>query len=272
MTNIAFIGAGNMNRAIIVGLIEHGTKPGQIMVTNPSPEKRLALADDYGIKQTSDNIVASQFADIIVLGVKPHLIGQVCEQIASQLDISNKCFISIAAGCTITQIHSALGGPHAVVRAMPNTPSQLGLGMTGLFASSAVNQRQRSTADQLMNAVGKVMWLTSEAQIDDIIAVSGSGPAYFFLFMEAMQQQARELGFSEQDSRLLVQQTALGAAQMVCQNTCSIAQLRSNVTSKGGTTAAALQQFNQDGLPQLVTNAMNAALQRAQQMAQNNAK
>ena len=195
-----------------------------------------------------------------------------CQQIAGQLDVSNKCFISVAAGCAIAQIHSALGGPHAVIRAMPNTPSQLGLGMTGIFASPAVNPQQRSTADQLMRAVGEVLWLTSEAQIDHVTAGSGSGLAYFFLLMEAMQQQARELGFSEQDSRLLVQQTALGAAQMVCKNTDSITELRSKVTSKGGTTAAALQQFNQDGLPQLVTNAINAALQRAQQMAQNNAK
>lgn len=272
MNKLAFIGGGNMNRAIISGLVGQGVKSDNIMVANPSPAKRLALAKDYGIRQTHDNIEASQFADIIVLGVKPHLIADVCREIAAQVDISNKCFISVAAGCALAQIHDALGGEYAVVRAMPNTPSHLGLGMTGLFASSAVTQSQHDMADKLMAAVGKVLWLSSEAQIDHIIAVSGSGPAYFFLFMEAMEQQALQLGFSAENSRLLVQQTALGAAQMVCQNTLPIAELRGNVTSKGGTTAAAIAQFNQDNLPQIVTNAMNAALQQAQQMAQNNAK
>lgn len=270
MNKIAFIGAGNMNRAIIVGLINNGTAPENIMVSNPSPEKRLALAEEFGIRQTADNLEAADFAPTIVLGVKPHLIADVCKQIKQDIDISDKCFISIAAGCTMAQIQSALGEEKSVIRTMPNTPSQLGLGVTGLFASLQASTAQRNTAETLMKAVGIVMWLDQEKQIDDIIAVSGSAPAYFFLFMEIMEQHAQTLGFSAQDSRRLVQQTALGAAQMVCQNDDSIAQLRENVTSKGGATQAALNQFYQGDLSQLVTKAMDAALHRSQEMAQNN--
>ncbi|WDE10669.1 pyrroline-5-carboxylate reductase [Thalassomonas haliotis] len=270
MNKIAFIGAGNMNRAIIAGLINNGFAPDNIIVSNPSPEKRLALAEEFAIHQTQDNLEAANFAPTIVLGVKPHLIAGVCQQIRQNLEISEKCFISIAAGCTMAQIQAALGGGQSVIRTMPNTPSQLGLGVTGIFASAEVSESERAIADEMMKAVGIVMWLDQEKQIDDIIAVSGSAPANFFLFMEIMEQHAQTLGFSAEDSRKLVQQTALGAAQMVCQNDDSIGQLRENVTSKGGATQAALNQFYQGDLSQLVTKAMDAALQRSQEMAQNN--
>ncbi len=270
MTKIAFIGAGNMNRAIIIGLINNGVPSTTIMVSNPSPEKRIALGYEFGILQTGDNLEAAAFADVIVLGVKPHFIADVCQQISQAMDISGKCFISVAAGTTIEQIQTALGGKFPVVRTMPNTPSQLGLGMTGIMASPEVSQAQKDITDTLMKAVGKVIWLEQEAQIDDVICVSGSAPAYFFLFMEAMEKQAQTLGFSAEDSRMLVQQTALGAAQMVVENDLPIAQLRSNVCSKGGTTQAAVDQFISDDIQQIVTNAMNAALHRAKEMAQDN--
>ena len=267
MNKIAFIGAGNMNSAIILGLINNGYEPKNIMVSNPSPEKRIALSEQFGILQTEDNIIAAEFADVIVLGVKPHLIEQVCAQIASQVTIDNKCFISVAAGTTMAQIQAALGKNKAVIRSMPNTPSQLGLGVSGAFASPQVTDEQRAFADQLMKATGIVKWLENEAEIDHIIAVSGSGPAYFFLFMEAMQAEAERLGFSQKEARELVQQTALGAANMVAENDISIAQLRENVTSKGGTTQAALNTFTEGGLPKLVSNAMQSAIARAKEMA-----
>jgi pyrroline-5-carboxylate reductase len=269
MHNLAFIGAGNMCRAIVHGLINHGTNPSSIMVSNPSAEKRVAMAQQFGITQTDDNIAAAGFADIIFLCVKPHLIGAVCAQLAENIEMSGKCVMSVAAGTTMHQMEQALGADAAIIRAMPNTPSQLGLGVTGLYANANVAQAQKTAAEQLMRAVGIVLWLESEAKIDDIICVSGSGPAYFFLFMEAMEQQARALGFSEHDSRQLVQQTALGAAQMVINNDIPISQLRANVTSKGGTTQAAITSFVDDGLSHLVTKAMNCALHRAQEMAQN---
>jgi pyrroline-5-carboxylate reductase len=270
MTKIAFIGAGNMNGAIISGLVKTGFPADNIIVSNPSPEKRQALQQQFGIKETSDNIEAANFADFIVLGVKPHLIADVCKIISQKTDISNKCFISVAAGCTVAQMQAALAKPCAIIRTMPNTPSQLGLGVTGLYADKNVSSQQKQFTEKLMSSVGIIKWLNTEAEIDHIIAVSGSAPAYFFLFMEAMEKNALALGFSAQESRELVQQTALGAAQMVVNNDISISQLRANVTSKGGTTNAAINSFIDDGLEQIVTNAMNSALHRAKEMAQNN--
>lgn len=267
MKKIAFIGAGNMARAIIIGLINSGVAAKNIIVANPSPEKRVILANEFGVQQTSDNIEAAKFADIIVLSVKPHFICDVCQQLSSILDITNKLFVSVAAGTTVAQIQQALNHQVALVRVMPNTPSQLGLGMSGLFASKEVNSEQKAASDKLMSAVGKVIWLETEDKINDIIAVAGSAPAYFFLFMEAMEKQAQILGFNAQESRMLVQQTALGAAQMVEHNTAAISTLRENVTSKGGTTFAALEQFRSDGLEKIVSNAMNAAITRAEEMA-----
>jgi pyrroline-5-carboxylate reductase len=167
-------------------------------------------------------------------------------------------------------MQKALNKPCAIIRTMPNTPSQLGLGVAGLYADKHVNSQQKQVAEELMSSVGIVKWLNTENEIDNIIAVSGSGPAYFFLFMEAMEKQALALGFSVQESRELVQQTALGAAQMVANNDIPISELRAKVTSKGGTTNAAINSFIDDGLEQIVTNAMNSALHRAKEMAQNN--
>lgn len=271
MTTIAFIGAGNMARAIIIGLVDSGVNPKTIMVSNPSAEKRLALAKEYGVLQTSDNIEAVKFANTVVLSVKPYLIAEVCQQISAAISIDDKTFISIAAGTTVMQIQQALGGAYPVIRVMPNTPSQVGLGMSGLFASTEVSDQEKLFSEKIMNAVGKTIWLSTEAQIDDIIAVAGSAPAYFFLFMEAMENKAQQLGFSAQESRMLVQQTALGSAQMVEKNSGSIAQLRQNVTSKGGATQAALKQFTDDGLENLVAKAMDAAITRAKEMAKESA-
>ncbi len=266
MTNIAFIGAGNMNAAIILGLLNSGMPANNIIVTNPSPEKRQALSTKYGIKETANNIEAVKFADMIVLGVKPHLIRTVCSEF-SALDLSEKCFISVAAGTPVAQIQSALQNNPAVIRTMPNTPSQLGLGITGAFASAEVSEEQKAIADNLLKAVGEVVWLENEAKINNITAISGSGPAYYFLFMEAMETMAKSYGFNEEQSRLLVQQTALGAANMVVKNDISISQLRENVTSKGGTTQAALNSFTEGGLIELVEKSMNAAVSRAEEMA-----
>ena len=267
MNKIAFIGAGNMARAIIIGLVNSGVSAQNIIVANPSPEKRVNLANEFGVQQTSDNIKATEFADIIVLCVKPHLICGVCQQLSSTFDISNKLFISVAAGTTVDQIQQALNINVALVRVMPNTPSQLGLGMSGMFASKEVSASQKAASDKLMSAVGKVIWLETEDKINDIIAVAGSAPAYFFLFMEAMEKQAQALGFTAEESRMLVQQTALGSAQMVEHNKAPISTLRENVTSKGGTTFAALEQLRHDGIDKMVKNAMNAAIARAEEMA-----
>lgn len=268
MNKVAFIGAGNMNSAIILGLINNGFSAQDIIVSNPSPQKRQQLAKEHGINETASNIEAAQFADVIVLGVKPHFIESVCQEISNEINAQEKCFISVAAGTTIAQIQAALKSESSVIRVMPNTPSQLGLGVSGAFASKQVTKEQEQFADQLMQATGIVKWLQSESEIDYITAISGSGPAYFFLFMEAMATEAVRLGFSEQDAREIIQQTALGAANMVVKNDIPIAQLRENVTSKGGTTQAALKAFTDGDLPHLVSNAMQAAIARAKEMAQ----
>jgi pyrroline-5-carboxylate reductase len=267
MKRVAFIGAGNMARAIIIGLVNSGVTPSDIMVANPSPEKRLALANEFGVMETNDNLKATTFADLVVLSVKPHFICDVCEQISQGCNIDGKLFISVAAGRTVEQIQTALAVKAPLVRVMPNTPSQLGFGMSGLFASSEVNDEHKAASAKLMSAVGKIIWLPTESKINDIIAVAGSAPAYFFLFMEAMEKQAKVLGFTEEESRMLVQQTALGAAQMVAHNDVAISTLRENVTSKGGTTHAALEQFKHDGIEKMVKNAMSAAISRAEEMA-----
>jgi len=274
MNKIAFIGAGNMARAIIIGLVNSGVDAKNIMIANPSPEKRLLLAEEFGVQQTDDNIKAATFADVIVLSVKPHFIGDVCQKISQAINIDNKLFISVAAGRTVEQIQQALASAkekdkqsYPIVRVMPNTPSQLGLGMSGLFASPEVSTAQKAVSEKIMTAVGKIIWLETETKINDIIAVAGSAPAYFFLFMEAMEHKAIKLGFTKEESRMLVEQTALGAAQMVAQNKDEISTLRENVTSKGGATFAALEQFRSDRLEEMVENAMNAAIHRAEEMA-----
>lgn len=267
MKKIAFIGAGNMNSAIISGLVSNGFDASSIMVSNPSSPKRIALQDSLGINQTDSNLEATKFADVIVLGVKPLLITEVCQQLGENLDLTNKCFISVAAGCPLKQIEDALNQTCCVIRTMPNTPTQVGFGVTGMFANSETTQEAKSFTTTLMSSVGIVKWLDSEEQIDHIIAVTGSAPAYFFLFMEAIEKQARAYGFSEEDSRALVQQTALGAAKMVTENELPIRTLRENVTSKGGTTQAAISAFSEGGLEELVTNAMTSALNRAKEMA-----
>lgn len=271
MNKIAFIGAGNMNGAIISGLVKKGYTPQDIMVVAPSEGKRKALSDSLNILHSASNIEAAKFADYIVLGVKPHIISSVCEEIQAQVDISQKCFISVAAGCPVAQMQNALVKPTSIIRTMPNTPSQLGLGATGMFASELVTAEQKEVAQTLMAAVGITKWVDEEKNMDVITSISGSGPAYFFLFMEAMQNKAKALGFSEQDSRELVQQTALGAAQMVIQNDLPISQLRENVTSKGGTTQAALNSFVASDLTEIVDKAMQCAIDRAQEMARDNA-
>jgi pyrroline-5-carboxylate reductase len=271
MTKIAFIGAGNMNGAIIRGLVQQGVEAQSIIVSNPSPEKRVALANELGIQHTNSNIEAANFADYVILGVKPHYISDVCQELVdnvSQDKLKTICFLSVAAGFPIEKMQQVLGEKSAIIRTMPNTPSQLGFGMTGLFANANVTPVQATQAEKLMQAAGEVVWVDSEEKINEITAVSGSGPAYFFLFMEAMEKQAKAFGFSDEISRKLVQQTAIGAANMVVTNSeLEISQLRANVTSKGGTTHAALTTFIDDGLTELVSKAMNSALDRAQEMA-----
>lgn len=265
---LAFIGAGNMSRSLISGLIRSGYPASHITAANPSRPKLDALAADFGIHITQNNLEAATQAEAIVLAVKPQMMaGMLSELLAAGADFSGKLLISIAAGISVNRLEQMAGGHANIVRTMPNTPSLLGLGMTGLYAGAAVAQADRDYCQQVMEAAGKTLWVAEEDGINQIIAAAGSAPAYFFLFMEAMAKQAEQSGFSANEARLLVQQTALGAANMVAANPhLSLGQLREQVTSKGGTTAEAIRSFNDNGLEPLVANAMQAAVARAREL------
>ncbi|WP_354625393.1 pyrroline-5-carboxylate reductase [Psychromonas sp. MME2] len=265
---ITFIGAGNMATSIISGLVKDGYPSDLICASEPNIANTQKLADKYAVKTSQDNNQATQWADVIVLSVKPQIMPAVCQDLAEQgIDFSQKLIISIAAGISVQRLHSLLGENSAIVRTMPNTPSLLKKGMTGLFASQQVTDADKAFAGELMAAVGETLWVEDEAMINAVIAASGSSPAYFFLFMEAMQEKAMEMGFTEQQARLLVQQAALGSAEMVKENSeISLATLRENVTSKGGTTAEAVRTLNELTLKETVAKAMQAAADRGVEM------
>lgn len=265
---IAFIGAGNMTSSIISGLISSEYPSNLITASNPSPGKLDVLKEKFAINTTQDNHQAAQQAEVIILAVKPQLMEQVCDDLADAVDLSGKLFISIAAGIKVDRLLQMLKGQHALVRTMPNTPSSLGKGMTGLYADASVSEQDRGFADFVMSMVGETTWVDKEQDIDIVIATAGSSPAYFFLFLESMQNEAIRLGFDKDQSRLLVQQAMLGAAEMVCHNPqLELSELRAQVTSKGGTTAAAIESFQSSGLGEIVSTAMQAAINRANEMS-----
>ncbi|SIO42168.1 pyrroline-5-carboxylate reductase [Salinivibrio sp. ES.052] len=264
--SLSFIGAGNMARSIIAGLVDAGYPASAITASSPSAHPQDALATQYGIQTTTDNLRACQQADVIVLAVKPQLMAQVLSDL-SDVDWSSKMVISIAAGINVERLNQMAGTSLNLVRVMPNTPSLVGKGMSGLYASQGVTQRDQDYASSLMKAVGEVCWVDNEASINGVIAAAGSAPAYFFRFMEAMQQEAIRQGFTDQQARQLVQQAALGAAEMVAANSDTpLGELREQVTSKGGTTAEALRVFDQHKISDIVAHAMQAAVSRAEQM------
>lgn len=264
---LAFIGAGNMSRSLISGLIQAGYPASAIMAANPSTGKLTQLASDFGIHTTQDNNHAVAWAEVIVLAVKPQLMAEMLSAIPNVGSaLAGKLLISIAAGMPVARL-TELSGQTRIIRTMPNTPSLLGLGMTGLYAGATVEQSDRDYAQLMMQAVGKTLWVNTEDGINQVTATAGSAPAYFFLFMQAMAEQAVQFGLNEADARLLVQQTALGAANMVAANPeVSLSELRAQVTSKGGTTAQAIAHFQAQGLQQLVADAMTAALTRAREL------
>jgi pyrroline-5-carboxylate reductase len=265
---LAFIGAGNMSRSIIAGLIQAGYPAGRIIAANPSRPKLDELADQFGIRITQNNAEAAREADVIVLAVKPQLMAAMLEALVAELgSLAGKLLISIAAGIKVERLQEMAGGHSRIIRTMPNTPSLLGLGMTGLYAPSGIEQADRDFAEQMMQAVGKTLWVAQESGINGVIAAAGSAPAYFFLFMQGIAEEAEAMGFSPEQARLLVQQTALGAAAMVEQNPeLSLQALREQVTSKGGTTAEAVKTFQEQGLKPLTARAMQAAVTRAAEM------
>ena len=260
---ISFIGGGNMARALIGGLIAQGWQPGDIGVVELDADKRKQLQTEYGIA-VSDQLPSVAMADIVVLAVKPQQLRDIAIFLGSLL--RNQLVISVAAGIRSADLIRWLGGYNAVIRVMPNTPAQIRAGVSALFAAPGVSAQQRKQADDILTAVGTTVWLDEESQMDAVTAVSGSGPAYVFYFIEAMQQAARELGLSAEQARDLSLQTFLGASQLALQSVETPDVLRAQVTSKGGTTERALLSMETYGIKAAIVQALHAAADRSREM------
>ena len=264
---IAFIGAGNMAGALIGGLLADGVPAQNLIAADPSAEKCHALESATGIRTTADNNTAVTQADIVVLAVKPQVLQQVAREIATQVQQSAPLVVSIVAGVRCDTLSTWLGDGVALIRTMPNTPAMIQCGATALFATAHVSDQQREQAESLMRAVGLTQWVEDEALIDAVTAISGSGPAYFFLVIEAMEAAGRQLGLSAETAHLLTLQTALGAARMALESSETPATLRERVTSPGGTTERALGILEDGGIRDLFARALAGARERSVELS-----
>jgi len=266
---IAFVGGGNMAASLIGGLRAQGIPASVIRASDPGTDRRTELEATHGIRAFADNAQAIAGADLVVLAVKPQVMQAVCRDLAAHLQ-ANQLIVSIAAGINCASLQAWLGEqtPRSIVRSMPNTPSLLRQGVSGLFANDQVTDTQKQQAEQLLSAVGLALWLDKESLIDAVTAVSGSGPAYFFLMIEAMTAAGERMGLPRDTAAQLTMQTALGAARMACENDLEAAELRRRVTSPNGTTEAAIKAFQAGGFESLVEQAMAAAAQRSAELAE----
>jgi pyrroline-5-carboxylate reductase len=264
---IIIIGAGNMGASLIGGLIKHGHPKDKIYATDPDQSKIDSIQQQFGINVTQDNQAAMLHADVVILAIKPQVFAEVLIPLVQVVQAKKPLIVSIAAGVQVATIDRLLGGNLAIIRAMPNTPALIGLGATGLYANQTTTDAQCKTGESILNAVGITIWVSSEPLIDTVTALSGSGPAYFFLIMESLQNAAVELGLSPSDAYTLTLQTALGAAQMACTSQSSLAQLRKNVTSPGGTTEKAISILEQNQIRELFLNALKGAKSRSEELA-----
>ena len=262
--NICFIGGGNMAQALIGGLISRGLPPTRITVSDPVEKVRLLLAEK-DVCVTDDNIAAIHDADIVLFAVKPQVLASVLKPLKGLFE--GKLVMSIVAGAEIATITTLLATDR-IVRVMPNTPALVQTGAHGLYATDAVDSKDRELASQVLAATGLTLWVNSEAQIDAVTAVSGSGPAYFFYMMESMIRAGKNLGLDEKVATALTLQTALGAAQMAITSSNTPAELRKNVTTPNGTTQAALEVFDRAQISQNIQAALAAAQKRSQELAQ----
>jgi pyrroline-5-carboxylate reductase len=269
---LAFIGGGNMAAALIGGLIKRGVPPSHLVVADPSEDQRRRLAQNYGVGQTADNADAVRGAEVVLLAVKPQQMRAVALGLAPHLNTmpgldSRPLVISVAAGIPHAALARWFGPAVPVVRTMPNRPALNGFGATGLYAPESVGAAHRALAESIMAAVSATVWVDHEGQMDTVTALSGSGPAYFFLFMEALQAAAHERGLPQEIAHRLTLETAFGAAEMARHSSDSLATLREQVTSKGGTTAAALAVLDAAGLRSIVAHAVAAADRRSAELA-----
>ncbi|OCA09077.1 pyrroline-5-carboxylate reductase [Acinetobacter pittii] len=263
-SNICFIGGGNMAQALIGGIISRGLPPTRITVSDPVEQIRQLLQEKE-VHVTQDNVAAIKNADVVVLAVKPQVLATVLRPLKGLL--SDKLVISIIAGAEIQTISNLIDS-NRIVRVMPNTPALVQTGAHGIYANDVVGTSDRELTSQILAATGLTIWVNSEAQIDAVTAVSGSGPAYFFYLMESMIRAGKNLGLDEKVATALTLQTALGAAQMAITSSNTPSELRKNVTSPNGTTQAALEVFDRAQISQNIQSALAAAQKRSQELAQ----
>jgi pyrroline-5-carboxylate reductase len=264
---IGFIGGGNMASSLISGLIASGHAPEQIWVSDINPDTLTSLANGLNVNTSANNADIVNAVDVVVLAVKPQGLSAVAQGVAELVQQKKPLVVSIAAGVNQNSLSNWLGADTAIVRCMPNTPALVLTGATALHANAKVSAVQHNLAESILRAVGIALWVESEAELDAVTAVSGSGPAYYFLLMEAMEKAALDMGLSLGTARLLVQQTALGAAKIALESAGSPEDLRRQVTSPGGTTQQAIETFEQGGFTELVSKALHAARDRSIEMS-----
>ena len=264
---LVFIGGGNMAHALINGLLSDGTPPDSIIVAEPNAERRELLAANLGIRTRNDNHGAAREADVLILADKPQVLESVARDLSPIVRQRSPLCLSIAAGVSHATLQQWLGEDVPLVRTMPNTPAMIQAGATGLYASHKVSDEQKDQAERIMRSVGLTQWVEDESLMDAVTAVSGSGPAYFFLIMEAMEDAARKMGLPAETAHLLVLQTSLGAARMALENQNDLADLRQSVTSPGGTTERAIQSFEQNGIRGVIEQALGAARDRSVELS-----
>ena len=262
------IGGGNMGRAIAAGLIDKAYERSRIEIVEPDTDRAASLRESLGVECYESYAQISQSADVIILAVKPQIMREVTMELARSLDTirNSVLIISIAAGITSDQIDNWLGGGLKVVRVMPNTPAMVGAGASALYANAAVDVDGRASAEEILGAVGITVWVEKESDIDAVTALSGSGPAYFFLILEALEAEAVALGLQSDTARKLAIQTALGSAMLAAQSSHDPKELRRQVTSPGGTTERAIEVLLANELPQAFSAALQAAYQRAKEL------
>lgn len=264
---IGFIGAGNMARSLAGGLLNSGWSVERLIISDPDVNQRRGAEKALGIKTLANNGELAATADVLVLAVKPQVLKSVAEEIAATIQKKRSLVVSIAAGIRINDIERWLGGNLPVVRGMPNTAALIGSGATGLFANPRVTHDQKDTAESILRTVGVTVWVKNEALIDAVTAISGSGPAYFFLVMEVLEKAAIKNGLDPETARLLTLETAYGAAKMALEGGEEPAQLRKRVTSPGGTTEKAVQVLEAGRIEGIFDDAVMAAVQRARELA-----
>ncbi len=263
---IGFIGGGNMASSLLNGLIASGHAEDKLWVSDTNPDVLNHLSTKFNIHLCENNSQLAEAVDVVVLAVKPQIMHAVADSLASAMT-DRPLIISIAAGINQASLAKWLGSELAIVRCMPNTPALVRMGATALHANSVVDNDERNLAETILRAVGVTLWVDDESQLDAVTAVSGSGPAYFFLLMEAMEEIAIELGLPAETARLLIQQTALGAATIALESEEPPGILRQRVTSPGGTTEKAIQTFQQGDFNTLVSQALTAAKRRSVELS-----